>query len=83
MECKHGFDDGQCDLCAPPPKGVNPQVFITFRGTVFHNEIDCESLEKGQSEAKDLGLQIHPINRVPYSTVKLERRPCRTCVPRY
>lgn len=82
-ECKHGFEDGQCDMCEPPPQGVHTQVFITRGGFHFHNEIDCESLAKGQLEAKDRGDNTHAIRGVPYSSIKLERSPCRTCVPRY
>jgi hypothetical protein len=83
VECIHGFEDGQCDMCEPPPPGVNTQVFITWGGSHFHNEIDCVSLENGQIEAKDRGDGIHPIRGVPYSSIKLERSPCRTCLPRY
>ncbi len=82
-ECKHGFSGGECDLCAPPPRGVNSTVFVTWGGSHFHNQQDCVALENGQLDAKDKGLETHPINRVSYASIKLTRSPCRTCVPRY
>lgn len=81
-ECLHGLDEGMCSLCASPPTGVNPMVWITWGGTHFHNDPNCLSLDSGQADADERGDNVHRRKQVSWTSIQMERSRCKTCVPR-
>ena len=80
-ECKHGVKIERCFDCRQPPEGVNGIVYITKGGSMFHNIAGCRYITVGQAIATAQGMNIHPIESVPYSQVALERDRCPSCCP--
>jgi hypothetical protein len=61
-----------------PPEGINPTVYKTQGGQVFHNSPECALLARGQSSAYTTGLTNHPINPISYNAVA-ELGACTWC----
>ena len=77
--CIHDFEPGQCSLCKEPPKGINKIVYVTAGGMSFHNDPKCRTLNSGQDDAENKGLNIHPITPVKWAVANESRRRCRNC----
>ena len=81
-DCEHGMPSNGCAMCESPPAEINKVVFVTAGGSHFHNDTNCLALHGGQDEARDRGDTIHDIRATSWALVRLERSPCRTCVPK-
>jgi hypothetical protein len=78
-DCVHGLAPSMCHMCKAPPLGIPSNVWVTAGGSHFHSRWDCETLDSGQLEARDLGYQTHDRRQVGWSSVSDTRAPCRNC----
>lgn len=81
--CIHEFPKAQCAYCKSPPIGINKTVYVTKGGLAFHNNWNCATLNSGQAEAEEKGLEIHSINPIGWADALSTRHPCRNCCPDY
>ncbi|MFD0901464.1 hypothetical protein [Actinomadura sediminis] len=82
--CVHDLIVGQCGLCAPVPRGLRKQVYVTQGGSVFHAGTKCEALREGQRKAARFGMEIHDPRLVALNDAFAQGRgACEICFPDY
>lgn len=78
--CKHGEQNRVfCSICRDSVEAPRKLVYFTSGGQHFHLTPNCTALSEGQAIVRQRGGIPAIINSGYLDTVRIERKPCKTC----